>query len=198
MSLLIRRFLNSGGFIGYAKDVYELLTAKDLKDTDDDQRYYTKLFLEERDKRGIKLDTKTKIFANLNHAICKIHFKELSRILQGGPSGFTLPLFDIKTKVPSQYSLRILKRNSQFDVNKMYNLIRYFAFIPPFTANFELRFVDSEARLYNVDLETRPLIIHGNGPSKKHLNHLGNYLPKAWNEVDQCTSCWEDVIDFEV
>ena len=65
------RFLNSGGFIGYAKDVYELVTAEDLKDTDDDQRYYTKLFLEERDKRGIKLDTKTKIFANLNHAICK-------------------------------------------------------------------------------------------------------------------------------
>ena len=67
-----------------------------------------------------------------------------------------------------------------------------------FAANFELRFVDSEAQLFNVDLETRPLMIHGNGPSKRHLNHLGNYLPKAWNEVDQCTSCWEDVIDFEV
>ena len=68
---ILRRFLNSVGFIGYAKDVYELVTAEDLEDTDDDQRYYTKLFLEERDKRGIKLDTKTKIFANLNHAICK-------------------------------------------------------------------------------------------------------------------------------
>ena len=67
----LHRYLNSGGFIGYAKDVYELITAEDLKDTDDDQRYYTKLFLEEREKRGIKLDTKTKIFANLNHAICK-------------------------------------------------------------------------------------------------------------------------------
>ena len=58
--------------------------------------------------------------------------------------------------------------------------------------------MDSEAQLFNVDLETRPLMIHGNGPSKRHLNHLGNYLPKAWNEVDQCTSCWEDVVDFEV
>ena len=57
--------------------------------------------------------------------------------------------------------------------------------------------MESEAQLYNVDLETRPLVIHGNGPSKRHLNHLGNYLPRAWNEVDQCTSCWEDVVDFE-
>ena len=57
--------------------------------------------------------------------------------------------------------------------------------------------MESEAQLYNVDLGTRPLVIHGNGPSKRHLNHLGNYLPRAWNEVDQCTSCWEDVVDFE-
>ena len=59
--------------------------------------------------------------------------------------------------------------------------------------------MESEAQLFNVDLESsRPLLIHGNGPSKRHLNHLGNYVPKAWNEVDQCTSCWEDVVDFEV
>ena len=152
--MLLIRFLNSGGFIGYAKDIYELVTAEELKDTDDDQRYYTKLFLEERDKRGIKLDTKTKIFANLNHAICKLHL---------AVSGIASP-------------------SSRFN---------------HFAANFELRFVESEAQLHNVDLGTRPLIIHGNGPSKRHLNHLGNYLPRAWNEVDQCTSCWEDVVDFE-
>jgi hypothetical protein len=40
-------------------------------------------------------------------------------------------------------------------------------------------------------------LIHGNGPSKRHLNHLGNYIPKAWNEVDQCTACWEDNLSFD-
>ena len=38
--------------------------------------------------------------------------------VQGGPSGCTLPFVGFKTKVPSQYSLLILKPNSQFDVNK--------------------------------------------------------------------------------
>ena len=38
--------------------------------------------------------------------------------LQGGPSGCTLPFLDIKTKVPSQYIILILKCNAQFDVNK--------------------------------------------------------------------------------
>jgi procollagen-lysine,2-oxoglutarate 5-dioxygenase len=63
------RFLNSGGFIGYAKDLYEMVVAEDVKDLDDDQAFYTKRFLEEREKRGIKLDQRTKIFSNLNHAI---------------------------------------------------------------------------------------------------------------------------------
>ena len=35
--------------------------------------------------------------------------------VQGGPAGFALPFVDIKTKVPSQYRLLILKQNSQFD-----------------------------------------------------------------------------------
>ena len=64
-------------------------------------------------------------------------------------------------------------------------------------ADFELRFVESEAQLFNVFFDTRPLVIHGNGPSKRHLNHLGNYIPKAWNQVDQCTACWEDTLTFD-
>ena len=43
----------------------------------------------------------------------------------------------------------------------------------------------------------RPLVLHGNGPSKLHLNTLGNYIPQAWNSEDQCTSCWENTIEFE-
>jgi hypothetical protein len=40
-----KRFLNSGGFIGYASDIYEIITSSPVKDNDDDQLYYTKVFL---------------------------------------------------------------------------------------------------------------------------------------------------------
>ena len=40
-------------------------------------------------------------------------------------------------------------------------------------------------------------MLHGNGPSKLHLNTLGNYIPEAWNSEDQCTSCWEDTVEFD-
>jgi hypothetical protein len=36
------RFLNSGGFIGYAKDLYGIVSEKPVEDTDDDQLYYTR------------------------------------------------------------------------------------------------------------------------------------------------------------
>lgn len=47
------RFLNSGGIIGYAVDFYLLLNEQDLKDNDDDQLFYTKLFLDEKIRVGM-------------------------------------------------------------------------------------------------------------------------------------------------
>ena len=66
-----KRYLNSGGFIGYAKDIYQIINYEDVDDRDDDQLYYTKIFLniEYRNKHKIKLDTKSEIFHNLNGAI---------------------------------------------------------------------------------------------------------------------------------
>jgi hypothetical protein len=59
----------------------------------------------------------------------------------------------------------------------------------------ELRFKDDrDPYLQNTVYDTTPLVVHGNGPSKRHLNHLGNYIPKVWNKEDQCTACWEDTI----
>ena len=40
-----KRFLNSGGFIGYASSVYEIISTSEIKDDDDDQLFYTKIFL---------------------------------------------------------------------------------------------------------------------------------------------------------
>ena len=67
------RFLNSGGFIGYASDLFGLVNELPIADTDDDQLFFTKIFLDEalREKYKIKLDTKADIFQNLNGAVGK-------------------------------------------------------------------------------------------------------------------------------
>lgn len=66
------RFLNSGLFIGYAPEINEMLTAP-IKNKDDDQLYYTKVFLDEeqRNNLGIKLDYRSDIFQNFNGATSK-------------------------------------------------------------------------------------------------------------------------------
>ncbi|XP_016839853.1 procollagen-lysine,2-oxoglutarate 5-dioxygenase isoform X1 [Nasonia vitripennis] len=72
-----KRFLNSGGFIGYAPDIYAILTSAEIKDDDDDQLFYTKVYLnsELREKHKIKLDHKSEIFQNLNGAIHDIELR---------------------------------------------------------------------------------------------------------------------------
>jgi hypothetical protein len=40
-----KRFLNSGGFIGFASDIYEIISSTPIKDDDDDQLFYTNIFL---------------------------------------------------------------------------------------------------------------------------------------------------------
>ena len=68
-----KRFLNSGGFIGYASEIHKILQHAKVLDTDDDQLYYTNIFLDPdlRKKFGIQLDTKSVIFQNLNGALGK-------------------------------------------------------------------------------------------------------------------------------
>ncbi|CAD5125250.1 DgyrCDS13492 [Dimorphilus gyrociliatus] len=92
------RYLNSGGFIGPAKDIYSIINQADIADDDDDQLYYTKIFLnpslrvnklkeegggEERErhregggeecgdhtKYGLCLDTRSELFQNLHGAL---------------------------------------------------------------------------------------------------------------------------------
>ena len=70
-----KRFLNSGGFIGYAKEIYQIFHHTDVDDKDDDQLYYTTIFLESRTAYDIKLDTKSEIFHNLNGASAEIEMK---------------------------------------------------------------------------------------------------------------------------
>ncbi|XP_034185408.2 procollagen lysyl hydroxylase [Osmia lignaria lignaria] len=72
-----KRFLNSGGFIGYASDVHAILTYSPLKNEDDDQLFYTMAYLDEklREQHKIKLDHKSEIFQNLYGAVADVELK---------------------------------------------------------------------------------------------------------------------------
>lgn len=50
----------------------------------------------------------------------------------------------------------------------------------------------------NVATKQVPLIVHGNGPSKLTLNHLGNYLAKSWSSAAGCALCKEKKVTLKV
>lgn len=66
-----KRYLNSGGFMGYASDIFSILNTATLEDHEDDQLFYTNIYLDEdlREKHKIKLDHKSEIFQNLYGAV---------------------------------------------------------------------------------------------------------------------------------
>lgn len=72
-----KRYLCSGGFIGYAKDIYEIVSHKEIQNKEDDQLYYTEIFLDTglREKWNIKLDKKSEIFMNLHGALGDVMLK---------------------------------------------------------------------------------------------------------------------------
>ncbi|XP_032238618.2 multifunctional procollagen lysine hydroxylase and glycosyltransferase LH3 isoform X2 [Nematostella vectensis] len=127
-----KRYLCSGGFIGYAPVFHQIINEKPVKDEDDDQLFYTNIYLdkEKRDKFNMKLDHKAEIFMNLNGAEEEV----------------------------------------------------------------QLKFEGEKVWLYNKVYSTTPLWVHGNGPSKVHLNYIGNYLPAMWNKEKGCLVCNEDTI----
>ncbi|XP_015118754.1 procollagen-lysine,2-oxoglutarate 5-dioxygenase 1 [Diachasma alloeum] len=70
-------YLNSGGFIGYASNVYAMLTTSKVKNSDDDQLFYTKIYLDPafRKNHKIKVDHEAEIFQNLNGAVAKVELR---------------------------------------------------------------------------------------------------------------------------
>ncbi|XP_072334276.1 procollagen-lysine,2-oxoglutarate 5-dioxygenase 1 isoform X1 [Scyliorhinus torazame] len=72
-----KRFLNSGGFIGFAPNVYQLVEPWDLQDKEDDQLFYTKTYLDpaKRASLNITLDHRCRIFQNLNGALDEVVLK---------------------------------------------------------------------------------------------------------------------------
>jgi hypothetical protein len=61
------KYLNSGSFMGYRDDIYELIRDGQVQDNDDDQRYFTQKFLlQEKDKPKIVLDYNCELFQAVN------------------------------------------------------------------------------------------------------------------------------------
>ncbi|KRT80915.1 hypothetical protein AMK59_4922 [Oryctes borbonicus] len=67
-------YLNSGLYMGYMPEIWELLQRKDIEDTDDDQLFFTEAYLDEnvRERLKFKLDHESQIFQNLNGAINEV------------------------------------------------------------------------------------------------------------------------------
>ncbi|CAH2103581.1 unnamed protein product [Euphydryas editha] len=130
-------FLNSGGFIGYYPEVLEVLNAKEITNEQDDQLYYTKIYLNEQYRNifNMGLDHKCTIFQNLNGALS--------------------------------------------DVELVLNSTEEWPYIK------------------NTAFDERPVIVHGNGPSKLMLNQLSNYLAKAWSIKEGCAMCKEKRIELK-
>uniref|UniRef100_A0A8D0GZQ9 Procollagen-lysine,2-oxoglutarate 5-dioxygenase 1 n=1 Tax=Sphenodon punctatus TaxID=8508 RepID=A0A8D0GZQ9_SPHPU len=120
-----KRFLGSGGFIGYAPHLSKLVADWKGLDSDSDQLFYTNVFLdpEKRESINITLDHRCRIFQNLHGVV--------------------------------------------------------------------LKFENARVRARNVEYDTLPVLIHGNGPTKLQLNYLGNYIPQIWTFETGCTVCDE-------
>ncbi|XP_042314980.1 procollagen-lysine,2-oxoglutarate 5-dioxygenase 2 isoform X3 [Sceloporus undulatus] len=72
-----KRFLNAGGFIGYSPSVNSIVQQWNLQDNDDDQLFYTKIYIDplKREHINITLDHKCNIFQTLNGAIDEVLLK---------------------------------------------------------------------------------------------------------------------------
>ncbi|XP_033919649.1 procollagen-lysine,2-oxoglutarate 5-dioxygenase 2 isoform X2 [Melopsittacus undulatus] len=129
-----KRFLNSGGFIGYAPYINRIVQQWNLQDNDDDQLFYTKIYVDPlaRERFNITLDHKCAIFQTLNGAVDEVL----------------------------------------------------------------LKFEEGKVRARNSVYDTLPITIHGNGPTKIHLNYLGNYIPNAWTRETGCSICDLDLLDL--
>ena len=128
------RFLNSGAFIGPAQLVAGVLEeGGDIGDQDDDQLFYTRLYInpELRTKYKMRLDHRAQLFQNL----------------QGEED------------------------------------------------SVELRFSAGEPHLHHLVHGTRPVVVHGGGPSKPLLNTLGNYLARSHHLEAGCLACGENRLE---
>ncbi|CAB3404364.1 unnamed protein product [Caenorhabditis bovis] len=91
-----KRFLNSGLFMGFAPELYQILKHKEVKDKDDDQLYYTLIYLDEKLRKdlSIGLDSMSRIFQNLHGVVddVELQFKDDGKAIAYNAAYNTNPL----------------------------------------------------------------------------------------------------------
>ncbi|KAK5848041.1 hypothetical protein PBY51_005696 [Eleginops maclovinus] len=105
-----KRYLNSGGFMGYASDLSLMVQQWKYKDNDDDQLFYTKIYLDkaQRTKFNMTLDHRSRIFQNLNGAVDEVVLKfEKSKVRARNVAYDTLPVI-IHGNGPTKLQLNYL------------------------------------------------------------------------------------------
>lgn len=50
--------------------------------------------------------------------------------------------------------------------------------------------------LENIQFNTNPAVVHGNGFSKLTLNSYTNYIPNKWSPEIGCSVCQDNTIDL--
>ncbi|XP_073172738.1 procollagen-lysine,2-oxoglutarate 5-dioxygenase 1 isoform X2 [Lepidochelys kempii] len=105
-----KRFLGSGGFIGYAPNLNKLVEDWKGLDNDSDQLFYTNIFLdpEKRENINITVDQRCRIFQNLNGALDEVVLKfENARVRARNAEYDTLPVL-IHGNGPTKLQLNYL------------------------------------------------------------------------------------------
>ncbi|XP_043954487.1 multifunctional procollagen lysine hydroxylase and glycosyltransferase LH3 isoform X2 [Gambusia affinis] len=90
-----KRYLNSGGFIGFSSDLAAIVQQWKFKDNDDDQLFYTRIYLDQKQRTrfNMTLDHRSRIFQNLNGAIDEVVLKfERSKVRVRNVAYDTLPV----------------------------------------------------------------------------------------------------------
>ncbi|KAF5273202.1 hypothetical protein FQR65_LT17183 [Abscondita terminalis] len=178
-----KRFLNSGLYMGYASDIYELLNDVPIKDTDDDQLYFTLRFLDAslRDRLHFKLDSNSEIFQNLNGATSEVELfldneKEYKEYRLRNVVTHTQPLIVHDECHHCKWGQIDLRRTSLKDLPSVVLAI-FIETATPFMDEFFIKILDLE-----YPKERMHLFIH---------NNVKYHIPQVQSFIDQHSSSYK-------
>lgn len=170
----IYKYLNSGGFIGYAKTIKNILKKK-CEDTDDDQLYYQKIYI--NNNNNIKLDNYCDIFQTSHPNILdKIKIKNnriINNIYNTNPCHFHGNGND-KIKVNFNNICNYLL----YEWNNIYNYTGYK--IP--INNYYIIYIYIEIKIYNLSFLNN--LKNLNYPKKNIILHLNCFKNKIDYKLD--------------
>jgi len=64
------------------------------------------------------------------------------------------------------------------------------------TDDIKLKLVNKSYVLENINFNTQPAVMHGNGLSKITFNSYTNYIPNKWSPESGCNTCYDNNIDL--